>query len=237
MTKMKYFKEIFKRSFQGTFRLLEIGEAIVALLVHVIGYFAHEYKETLEVLFVVLVALLVLTFFTGLLVASYVFHKESDERNTQSIQELNRTLKETQDKAGVELQKAKVEFESVMKASSERYEKELTELRSQLTDKKKRTEIQNQLGVFIHEGQQLMAQCCNEFEPIPSSAANEWGQRMERYLEINLGASYVYRSRSDAGLPMVGCTILSREHVNLWKGIRIRIANLAKFLEEMASKS
>jgi hypothetical protein len=71
-----YFWFLVKRSFHGTLRTLEIGEAIVAIAVHVFGYFFPAHKETLEVLFVVLVALLVLTFFFGLFLAAYASNQE-----------------------------------------------------------------------------------------------------------------------------------------------------------------
>jgi hypothetical protein len=66
-----YFWFLVKRSFHGTLRTLEIGEAIVATVVHVFGYCLPAHKEALEVLFVALVALLVLTFFFGLFLAAY----------------------------------------------------------------------------------------------------------------------------------------------------------------------
>lgn len=75
-----FFWMLVRRSFHGTLRVLEIGEALVALGVHVTGYFVPAHKEELEVAFVALVGLLVLTFFVGLFLAAYAAQREEEEK-------------------------------------------------------------------------------------------------------------------------------------------------------------
>jgi hypothetical protein len=74
---------LLKRSFHGTLRVLEIGEAVVAIVVHVLGYFFPQYKESLERLFLVLVALLVVTFLVGILIAAYGSNHELEADRNQ----------------------------------------------------------------------------------------------------------------------------------------------------------
>jgi hypothetical protein len=101
MAILGYLWRIVRLSFRGTFRALEIGEAVTALIVHVLGWFVHAWKEPLEILFVVLACLLVLTFFAGLFVAAYASQKEADEkveklrnenRSKQNIQALRQRI-------------------------------------------------------------------------------------------------------------------------------------------------
>lgn len=73
-----YFSILARRSFHGTVRVLEIGEAVAALIVHVLGYYFHGWKEQLEVVFVVLLGVLALTFLFGLLRAAHAKQKETE---------------------------------------------------------------------------------------------------------------------------------------------------------------
>jgi hypothetical protein len=77
-----YFWRLVRHSFQGAFRVLEISEAIGALIVHVTGYFVHEWKDSLEVLFVAVVALFVLTFFVGLIFAAHAIQTDSEKQKS-----------------------------------------------------------------------------------------------------------------------------------------------------------
>ena len=96
-----------------------------------------------------------------------------------------------------------------------------------------RRAVREQLGTFIDEGTALQRLCTNEQEPAPEQQANEWAGRVEAYLTANLGASYVTRFRSSAGLPVGMNAIVSIPHRNLWSGIRTRLARLEQFSQEM----
>src|SRR5262249_9567011 len=78
MTRRGYFWKLVRRSFHGTLRVLETGEALVAITVYTVSYFHHGWREPLEVLFVVLVGLLVLTFFFGMFLAAYASNQEME---------------------------------------------------------------------------------------------------------------------------------------------------------------
>jgi hypothetical protein len=101
MSRSAYFWLLVCHSFHGTFRMLEIGEAVAALIVHVLGYFVHAWKEPLEVVFVALLGLLILTFFVGLFLAAYAHqqladheHKRIAEKNNADLAKLRQELGE-----------------------------------------------------------------------------------------------------------------------------------------------
>src|ERR1700688_4698673 len=79
MSWYRYLWELVRSSFTGTFRVLEIAEAVLAIIVHSLGYRFPEWKESLDGAFVVLAALLVVTFFIGLFVAAYRSQLRADE--------------------------------------------------------------------------------------------------------------------------------------------------------------
>lgn len=89
------------------------------------------------------------------------------------------------------------------------------------------------LGEFLHEGQALLRQCSNEQEPAPQQEADSWARRVEAYLEKHLGGDYIASFRDGAGLPMGVTAIMSVAHRNLEGGIKIRLARLQQFLEEL----
>lgn len=76
MTRWGYLWQLVRHSFHGMMRTLEVGEAAVAMLVYVVGYFVPEWKKPLEFLFVALLGLLVLTFFVGLFLAAHASNQE-----------------------------------------------------------------------------------------------------------------------------------------------------------------
>ncbi len=106
MNRRQYLWYLVKESFHGTFRVLEIGEAVVALAVHVTGYFAHyftedhaaavELKEKLDVAFVVFLGLLVLTFFVGLFLAAYASSmgtaKNGSKADSQRLRQVRQVI-------------------------------------------------------------------------------------------------------------------------------------------------
>lgn len=80
MALLSYFWRLTCKSFHGMLRVLEIGEALAATTVYFVGFFKHEWKERLEILFVVLVALIVLTFFCGLFIAAYASDRDAQKK-------------------------------------------------------------------------------------------------------------------------------------------------------------
>jgi|GEM_PF-6044584 len=76
MSRWGYFWKLVRRSFHGTLRTLEVGEAVVATGVHCLGYLFPAHKEVFAVAFLTLVGLLVLTFLVGLFVAAYASNQE-----------------------------------------------------------------------------------------------------------------------------------------------------------------
>jgi hypothetical protein len=91
MTRAGYLWHLVRRSFHGTIRRLEVGEATTAILVLVPAYLFPAYRERLEILFLVLLGLFVLTFVVGLFLAAHASHKETEaalDRHRQEISDL-----------------------------------------------------------------------------------------------------------------------------------------------------
>jgi hypothetical protein len=95
MPRLRFFWKLVKTSFHGTFRFLEIGEALVALVVHGLGWLRPAWKEPLETLFVALIGLLILTFFFGLFLAAYAQNKETENERDQLAARLQFAEKQT----------------------------------------------------------------------------------------------------------------------------------------------
>jgi hypothetical protein len=108
------------------------------------------------------------------------------------------------------------------------------ELQQRFEDKAKRERLVNELGRLIGEGQALDRRCHNEKDAPPEHEAEEWAKRTEELLKANLGDGYVNRFRSGAGLPLSVTTIQSQAHSTLSGGIRIRLARLEQFSQELA---
>ncbi|MFC2022389.1 hypothetical protein ACFLTR_04195 [Chloroflexota bacterium] len=117
----------------------------------------------------------------------------------------------------------------IYKDVNEKYD----ELKGQLGDKDKKRETREKLGEFMVEGQELKAKCGNEKEPPPNDEADEWADKVEHYLADELDDSFISRFRNSAGVPMAANSISSIPHRNLWSGIRIRLYQLEKFIEQL----
>jgi hypothetical protein len=114
------------------------------------------------------------------------------------------------------------------------FEAERDGLQKQLDEKTRRIATQDQLGIFLSEGQHLMGMCNNEKEPPPQEAANEWATKVEALLREHFGEAHVHRFRSGVGFPTGFTSIYSPAHRDLSSALRIRVANLERFLAEMA---
>jgi hypothetical protein len=101
-----------------------------------------------------------------------------------------------------------------------------------IADQARQRDIRGQLGKFIAQGEDLMNRCANENQRTPIKEANAWEARTEAFLRGQLGPGYVYRFRSDAGLPLTATSIQSIDHRNLWGWIRSHTARLEQFSEE-----
>jgi hypothetical protein len=108
-------------------------------------------------------------------------------------------------------------------------------LQARLDDKARKTAICEAIGEFLNEGLQLRMQCADEKKEPPNEKADDWAARVEKYLSSYLGNSYVFRFRSDAGLPMVATSISSIPHRNLWGGIHTRLSRLEQFIGEITN--
>ena len=97
----------------------------------------------------------------------------------------------------------------------------------------KRGRIREKLGEYLSEGQALSNRCANEKEPAPETEAEDWNERTETYLAEHLGNDYVASYSNAAGLPMGTTSITSKDHRDLNSGIRVRLARLQQFLEEL----
>ena len=89
------------------------------------------------------------------------------------------------------------------------------------------------LAKFLEEGQALKRECTNEGEAPPNDIANEWGQKVEDYLEKEFDKSFVSRFHSSVGVPLTANSISSIPHRNLWAGIHTRLYQLGKFIEQL----
>jgi hypothetical protein len=90
------------------------------------------------------------------------------------------------------------------------------------------------LAVLLAEAPLLCAACADEQHDPPLAGVNDWVERGDRYLQAHLGAGYVARFNSAAGLPMSANSIASVPHRNLWAQIHFREARLAQFIEELS---
>jgi hypothetical protein len=93
--------------------------------------------------------------------------------------------------------------------------------------------VRENLGRLLLEGRQLAGQCSNEKEPAPEAVANEWATETEAYLTKHLGSDYVASFRSAAGLPLGVTSIASQPHRDLEAGLKVRLARLQQFMEQL----
>jgi hypothetical protein len=114
--------------------------------------------------------------------------------------------------------------------------KERDELKRRVDTTGKKAETRARLAELWSEGDQLARQCRNEREPPPNDEADDWARRAEEYLAAELGADYVATFRSADGLPMGFTTIQSMEHSRLDSGIRMRLARLQQFLDQLRTE-
>src|SRR6516162_6276531 len=75
-----YLKRIAARSFHGTIRVLELGEAIIAVSVGVASFFFPQAEHLLSLIFFIFLIALIFTFMYGLFSAACQYDRELRER-------------------------------------------------------------------------------------------------------------------------------------------------------------
>jgi hypothetical protein len=97
----------------------------------------------------------------------------------------------------------------------------------------KRAAIREELGVFISEGNDLMAECTDPNKPPPTDKANDWVRRTGVFLPSLLGTSCVTRFNDQTGTPPMRINGVNDAHQNLWRGIYYRVLRLEQFSEQL----
>ena len=102
-----------------------------------------------------------------------------------------------------------------------------------LAAEQRHKEIKEQLGVFISGGLELMADCGDNTKPPPMKEADAWYHRLNKFLEEQLGHSYVVRLANPAGVPAgVACQGADKEHNDLWRILYAVNFHLEQFSQE-----
>jgi hypothetical protein len=104
--------------------------------------------------------------------------------------------------------------------------------RARIADQQQHKEIQEQLGVFISEGLDLMVGCGNNNTPIPTKEGDAWFTRINKFLEDRLGHSYAIRLRSPAGVPITACKDADQTHNDFYRIIYALNFHLEQFSQE-----
>ena len=98
-------------------------------------------------------------------------------------------------------------------------------------DDDRRVAVKEGIGNFIAEGNNLMTNAANEAFPPPTDSAQAWADRVEAFLNTNLGPSYVTRFRDGTGTPPIHFSN-DAAHQNLRVGIYTRLLRLEEFSRE-----
>ena len=99
--------------------------------------------------------------------------------------------------------------------------------------RRKRQHQRESLGILLAEGHEFEVRFANHTESAPKEEFNQWVNKVEHYLLSELGAIYVQRFQSSAGLPSSEGNIPSWEHEFLWEGAQVRLARLMEFISEL----
>jgi hypothetical protein len=88
MTRWQFFWAIVAWAFHGTFRILEITEATLALLVHALSWWKPAWEEPLRITFVVLLGILICTFAFALFEGAFKVARRLEQINPVVLQSL-----------------------------------------------------------------------------------------------------------------------------------------------------
>jgi hypothetical protein len=96
--------------------------------------------------------------------------------------------------------------------------------------------IRESLGTFIAEGNDLKRRCENPLAPVPRPEADSWKDRVEAYLEKELGHSYVVRFRDRTGI-FQSESLMNGDntHNGMCNGLYFFITRLEQFSQELPS--
>ncbi len=106
------------------------------------------------------------------------------------------------------------------------------ELRMQKVHLEKHRKTRQDLGGFLSEGMQIKNKCYDKDTEAPVEEADQWSEKIFRYLDATLGNDYAQRFKSHEGLP-VGITTLSGKQARVGAYISSRLARLNQFLAEL----
>jgi hypothetical protein len=90
------------------------------------------------------------------------------------------------------------------------------------------------LGDFLARGTQLQARCFNESEPTLIEEFQAWRAEAEAYMTERVGASYVARWNTDAGIAPFWGGPKSGHLTVIWSQARVKCIRLQEFLAELA---
>jgi hypothetical protein len=109
---------------------------------------------------------------------------------------------------------------------------ERTILAGQIDQRMGRQTTREALGNLILEGQGIIDLCRQELADFPVGNAEDWSVRAEATL-APLGADYIARFRSPAGLPMRASAIQKQPHRTIAGNVNFRCARLQEFIREL----
>jgi hypothetical protein len=99
-----------------------------------------------------------------------------------------------------------------------------------------RAELRARLENFITEGRNLLSQIRDPDRELPTTAADEWAQRVEIFLRDKLGESATTRFRKDADEIYGDGANIAAPRMGYWRAVRNRVVNLeaigAEFTEQ-----
>jgi hypothetical protein len=97
----------------------------------------------------------------------------------------------------------------------------------------KKKYIMEQLGKFIEDGNAIKARCEDSALPVPLTDANDWKERVETFLETELGHSYVIRFRDRTGIFQSEIIDGDDAHINMWSSFYNFIVRLEQFSQKV----
>jgi hypothetical protein len=95
-----------------------------------------------------------------------------------------------------------------------------------------RAEIRLRLAGFIFEGRDLLAQIRDDKRELPTTAADQWAQRVEIYLRDRVGERYVPRFHAEVTDLYGDDPTVAPPRMLYWRAVRNRLVALEAFAAE-----
>jgi hypothetical protein len=92
---------------------------------------------------------------------------------------------------------------------------------------------QDQLSVFIEEGDKLLQYIYSSPQPFEPEPFVEWSERVETYLKDELGQTYVRRFRSQTNITPGVPSGIYFDRMGYYDSVRMRNAHLQIFISEL----